>query len=662
MGCLLLALTLLVSGCFLWKQKPVPSNTQPITLTPAIWFSPSATGASLPYRNACGEEAAYALAEPFIEVVPRKLKPVFSGITTHSQSEETIASEGVIEVGIGLKRIDLAIPDKAVGNYPAKATIGVEMIFLARDGTLLFNKKLQGLGVGMVEVADQSCEVRGVEAVVQSALDAVAEDLAKEVANSGQIRDYAAQRETWLPLIARPQAYGIPPADSSRTLSESIAAPEPPSPSVVAVQTPALLSFRAIIRDENRDLVLQPDESVMVEVEVKNEGSVEAEDVKVVVEGKPELVALFPKEIALGVLQPGEVRRTSVTKQVSTTAQGLYGELVLKVRTTTPFTSASPTKIFAFGMRPRNTGVEEILDVDRVSPTLAAFKQPKGIVITIGIEKFSNDQMPPVKYAGRDAEVMADYLRTIEGIPVERVRVLLNERAQKKDLEEIFEQWLPKRADPETVVYIFFAGRAFVDGGTGAVSLAPYDGTSAIPGGLYPVRRIQESLNKLPIQRAILFFDVSSDPMPGTDLASGSTLDWASGASREQKDHHMWMVGNRGLQEAHVYEPGRHGLFTYYVLRGLQGLADVDRDGVVIAGELCTYVRGQVARVAWEQFGNKQDPICLPPMGLEAMIRIHPVAKGNNPKPAPATKPADPQGTPSAGPSPLIPGPTRIGP
>ncbi len=661
MGCLLLALAPLVSGCFLSKQKTVPANTQPIALTPAIWFSPSATGASLSYRNACGEEAAYPLAEPFIEVLPRKLKPVFSDITTHSQPEEAIASEGVIEVGIGLKRIDLAIPDKAAGNYPAKVTIGVEMIFLARDGTLLFNKKLQGIGLGMVEATDQLCEIRGIDAVVQSALDAVAEDLAKEVANSVQIRDYAAQRETWL-VRAHSRSYGIPPMDYSRSLPEPVVVPEPPSAPVVAAQTPVLLSFRAIIREENRDQVLQPDESVMVEVEVKNEGSVEAKDVKVIIEGKSELVALFPKEIALGVLQPGEVRRTSVTKQISGTAQGLYGELVLKVRTATPLVSAPPTKIFAFSMRPRNADVAEVLDVDHVAPTLAAFRQPKGIAITIGIEKFGHDQMPPVKYAGRDAEVMTEYLRTIEGIPVERVRLLLNERALKSDLEDAFEQWLPKRADPQTVVYIFFAGRAFVDGVTGAVSLAPYDGTSAMPNELYPVRRLQETLNKLPIQRAILFFDVSADPMPGTDLASGATPDWGSGVGRERKDRDMWMVGNRGLQEAHTYEPGKHGLFTYYLLRGLQGLADVDRDGTVIAGELCTYVRGQVARVAREQFGNKQDPICLPPMGLEAMVRIHPLAKGNNPKPAPVTKPAAPQGTPSHGPSLSIPGPTRIGP
>jgi hypothetical protein len=100
----------------------------------------------------------------------------------------------------------------------------------------------------------------------------------------------------------------------------------------------------------------------------------------------------------------------------------------------------------------------------------------------------------------------------------------------------------------------------------------------------------------------------------------------------------MWMVGNHRLQEAQSLEQGRHGLFTYHLLRGLQGLADADRDGTVVAGELCTYARNQVSRAAKEQFGNGQDPLCVPPPGLGAMVRIHPLAKGNNPKPPAVVK------------------------
>jgi hypothetical protein len=266
--------------------------------------------------------------------------------------------------------------------------------------------------------------------------------------------------------------------------------------------------------------------------------------------------------------------------------------------------------------------------------------------------------VPPVKYARHDAEVMAEYLRVINGVPGDRIRILLERQARERDLEDTFERWLRKQVDRETVVYVFFAGRALVDGGTGAISLVPYDGTLSGAKPLYPLVRLQEALYRLPIRRAILMFDVSMDPSPGAALADIPMPAWESSVSDARKDVEMWMVGNRSLQEAHAYDEGKHGLFTYYLLRGLQGTADVDRDGTVIAGELCTYARSQTARVAREQFTNKQDVLCLPATGREGMVRIHPVARGNNPKPVPMQKeptlPADTSGPAS--------GPMQIGP
>jgi hypothetical protein len=101
-------------------------------------------------------------------------------------------------------------------------------------------------------------------------------------------------------------------------------------------------------------------------------------------------------------------------------------------------------------------------------------------------------------------------------------------------------------------------------------------------------------------------------------------------------------------------------LFTYQLLKGLQGAADVDRDGTVVAGELCTYAGGRVSQVARDLFGNEQEPLCFPPAGQGALVRIQPLAKGNNPKPVPAVKkpeaapPTTPEGSPSTnvGPAP----------
>jgi hypothetical protein len=383
----------------------------------------------------------------------------------------------------------------------------------------------------------------------------------------------------------------------------------------------------------------------------------EAKDVMVRAEGKAELTALFPTEVQIGSLQPGEIKRTSITQRVTASQEHLHGELTLSLGTISPVVTVPPSKVFSFGVKPRVSDPSLVLDVDNLPNSLMAFTQPKTVIISIGVGTFKDGQVPTVKYARHDAEVMAEYLRIIGGVPGERIRILLDRQALERDFEDTFERWLRKRADRETVVYVFFAGRALADGGTGAISLVPYDGTLSGAKQLYPLVRLQEVLYRLPIRRAILMFDVSMDPSPGVGLADIPSPAWESPVSDARKDVEMWMVGNRSLQEAHAYDDGKHGLFTYNLLRGLQGVADVDRDGTVIAGELCTYARGQTARVAREQFGNKQDALCLPGTGRGGMVRIHPVAKGNNPKPVPIPKPHLPHDSSGSTSDPM-----RIGP
>jgi serine/threonine protein kinase len=52
----------------------------------------------------------------------------------------------------------------------------------------------------------------------------------------------------------------------------------------------------------------------------------------------------------------------------------------------------------------------------------------------------------------------------------------------------------------------------------------------------------------------------------------------------------------------------RHGLFTYHLLRGIEGKADSDGDGRVGLTELFNYVSNAVSREARERFGREQKP------------------------------------------------------
>jgi hypothetical protein len=400
----------------------------------------------------------------------------------------------------------------------------------------------------------------------------------------------------------------------------------PPSAEAASGE-PATLVFRAIIRDENRNQLLHSGELMSVEIEVKNEGQEVASGVEVLISGPPELIENIPPALPIGNIQPGEVKHVSVEGKVGTVKVSFQAELTLLLRAETLSGQLPSVKKFLVAMRPATApdAMTVAVDVDDVPKGSGNLRQPKAVGLAIGIGRFREDSMPRVKYAARDADIVASYWNAVAGIQPERIRRLTDAHALKSDLVETFEEWLPKQVDPTSVVYVYISGRGSVEPTTGVVSLIPFDGTVTSGARHYSLKRVQDLLVKLPIQRAIIVLDLSLDrPKDQEGTAHADPLWELEGEGSEKI---MWMVGNGTAQEAHPYDPGRHGLFTYEWLRGLGGEADIDKDGTILAWELCTYARGQVVKIAREQFGNAQEPLCIPGPGQGAMVWLQPMAK-----------------------------------
>lgn len=637
------------AGCAGTARVDSSAKDTLIPLAPLLRLSNSAA-LTLSYNNACGAPVVVPLGEPLTAALKQKLGQAFQYIIV----DPAVPSDGVMEVALSLKQMELTIPRRTTKAHPVTVTLGLEGVYRAEDGSQLWTKKVKSAELGTVETQESSCDVTGLETVVKAAADIVAQGLAMQVSQSGRIRDYAEAAQSKKPVMAQAAAAAaspIPagaaetpvrrpemPADKLSELPGSDPVATKPGGVHPRSDSSALLTFRAILRDENRDHVLQPDEPLTIDLEVKNDGSVEVRGVEVVIGGTGALTSQLPPVIVIGDVAPGEIKRATMTRPIAGVKEPLLGEVWLSLRSGSPLSQEPALKKFTVVVKPGRADDSQLsADVEQAPKPSASLKQPKAVVIAIGVGNFRDAQVSPAKFAAHDAEVMASYLQTLAGLPADRVRLLVNGHALKQDLVETFEEWLPKRVDPATVVYVYFSGRALVDGASGAVSLVPHDGGMTPGGRVYPVRRLQEVLARLPIQRAILMVDASLEHASGADPATGAAPVWEVGAV-DAGARMMWMIGNTGLQEAQAFERGRHGLFTYYLLRGLQGPADLDRDGTVSAGELCAFARGEVARAAGEQFGSGQESMCVPHPGQGAMVRIHPMARGNNPKPVSAVK------------------------
>ena len=61
-------------------------------------------------------------------------------------------------------------------------------------------------------------------------------------------------------------------------------------------------------------------------------------------------------------------------------------------------------------------------------------------------------------------------------------------------------------------------------------------------------------------------------------------------------DNYLVFTAGESNQTAGVLDEVKHGRFSYFVFKGLEGEADANQDGKISAGELHTFVRESVGR------------------------------------------------------------------
>ena len=608
---LVLAAVLLIglTGCD-WFSPRGAGDSQGywLPLTVKLRLDPSVTEAELAYIDACGQRRTFPVGDRLKGALEREIGMVFEHVQAESSPMKHGPPDGTVEVALGLRELELLISRKGKRRYPATVTVGATISYFDAADTLLYIKKLRTEARDDVETDSEGCEVYGLDKVANRAVDTLAQGLKKHLGTSTKVRQVAeAKARGGRPTAARSQA-------ETKTSTEA---------------GTALLSFRAMLREENKNQILEGGERVTVTVEITNAGPGIARHVQVMLDGTPALVQQLTNPIPVGDLQPGETKLVEASGKLPPVSATEQAELVISVASSSGDVQEPARKKFVAALRPARSEQLEVLsvDVDQVPERLSGYERRKAVGIAIGVGAFRDPEVPGVKFAVRDAEVVADYFRTAGGISARQIKVVTNDYALKDDLAEVFEKWLPEHVGPDSVVLVFFSGRAIMDPSTGVVSLIPHDGSQASSPRLFSLRRLQAALTRLAIQQAVLLLDVSLTVPPSSVSQNHRDPVWDTGASAVRDGKLVQILGIHGIQEAHQYEQGQHGLFTYYLLKGLGGTADQDQDGIVTVGELFDYVHAQVPKTAKVVYGNEQEPSCVPTLGPRAPIRGLPLAR-----------------------------------
>jgi hypothetical protein len=267
----------------------------------------------------------------------------------------------------------------------------------------------------------------------------------------------------------------------------------------------------------------------------------------------------------------------------------------------------------------------KVSDVDAVPKPRGGAKGRDAVALIIGISQYRDEAIPQVRYARRDAEIMASYLESVAGVARSKMKVLLDEGATSGDLEAYVEEWLPRRVTSETTVFVYYAGHGMPNLSNGKAFLVPYDGHPDFASKLYPLDRLYEKLDQLPSKQVVVMLDSCFSGATGRSVLPSGARPMGLAMESTVLKKAVVLSAASGTQISSDYDDEGHGLFTYFLLKGLRGEADKDGNGIVQVEELYDFVKNEVTRVASEKLNRDQNPLINPALdslGQKGKIQI----------------------------------------
>ena len=226
-------------------------------------------------------------------------------------------------------------------------------------------------------------------------------------------------------------------------------------------------------------------------------------------------------------------------------------------------------------------------DVDINIPTTKSVKSHT-FAFLIGNEHYQ--QIASVPFALHDVQTMKEYCIKTLGLPETNVRVYEDATYGKilacvRDVKSIADAY---NGDIDIIFY--YAGHGVPDEASKSAYLLPVDADGTQTETCYSVSRLYHELGQLEAKSVVVFMDAC---FSGSQRGEGMLAAARGVALKARPDTPQGKMvtfsAATGEETAYPYEEQQHGMFTYYLLKGLQ-----ESKGKISLGELADYVQTQV--------------------------------------------------------------------
>lgn len=245
--------------------------------------------------------------------------------------------------------------------------------------------------------------------------------------------------------------------------------------------------------------------------------------------------------------------------------------------------------------------------------------------VVIGIDRYQNPGVTPLKYAEADARTLADALVKYGGFQPNDVFVLTTDKTgyefpTRTNVAFRFD-YLIKSMGPNDTLVVYFSGHGVEIEGQSFLLTAEADSRSllTLQQSALEAKDLFAWLSATKAARTLLVVDACrNDPMAGRgdannalsdtmakDLTLVARQDQAPG--REVIPASATFFACSAGQRSYEWSDKGHGFFTYYLVQGLQGQA-AGTDGRVTLQSLTSYVQREVADASSRWLMQKQVP------------------------------------------------------
>ena len=247
-----------------------------------------------------------------------------------------------------------------------------------------------------------------------------------------------------------------------------------------------------------------------------------------------------------------------------------------------------------------------------------AVKKPALHALVVGVQEYENPKLT-LKYPVADAKLFADTLDAgatglFDTITVTRLTTRQETTAASitAALNKIRTQ-----VGPNDLFVFYVASHGTVDDGEYFLITSNVGATSTekLKRDALSQNSLKELISNIPASKKLIVLDTCNagklgDAIQVAMLTRGMSEDTAFKVLSRAVGSTILSAANTQQEALEGYRG--HGLFTYVLSEGLQGKADMDKDGFVKTTELANYIEDEVSFLAEKVFNHKQFPVASP--------------------------------------------------